>query len=278
MTPSDIDEALTRHLAGEIRRVVSPANNTVKAIRALDLKKNRTATSLFVTEGARACLEALSQGETPVALAHLDEAAHEPAIARLVAATRERGGLVLEVNREVLGKLSRRNNPQTIVSVFRQKWSALIDFGTSGADRYLVLETIRDPGNLGTILRTADGFGIRDILLIGEATDPYASEAVRASMGSIFSVQLCRGSLDDFFEWRRGFSGLVIGTHLSGDQDIRALAWRNPTLIIMGNEQQGLSDAMSKACDLLTKIPMSGRADSFNLAIATAITLYESRR
>ena len=278
MTPSDIDDALTRHVSGEIRSIISPANNVVKAIRALEMKKNRSATNLFVAEGARATFEALAHDQTPLALAHLDEMAHEPPIAKLIAATLAGNGLVLSVNRDVLAKLSRRDNPQTVVSVFRQNWSPLVDFGTNGADRFLALETVRDPGNLGTILRTADGFALRDIVLIGEVTDPYAPEAVRASMGSIFAVNLCRGSLDDFLDWRQGFSGLVVGTHLSGTHDIRHLAWRNPSLIVMGNEQQGLSQPMAAACDILTKIPMAGGADSFNLAVATAITLYESRR
>ncbi|MBX9619092.1 MAG: RNA methyltransferase [Hyphomicrobiales bacterium] len=278
MTPGDIDDALTRHPPGERRHIVSPANNTIKAIRALDLKKNRAATHLFVVEGARAALEALSQATAPLAIAYLDEAAHEPHVMKLATATQASGGLILEVNREVLGKLSRRDNSQTVVSVYRQTWHSLLDFGSGDTDRLLALETVRDPGNLGTILRTADGFDVRDILLIGEATDPYAGEAVRASMGSIFAVNLYRASLDDFLEWRREFPGLVVGTHLSGSQDIRTLAWRAPSLIVMGNEQKGLSAEMSAACDRLVRIPMSGRADSFNLAVATAITLYESRR
>lgn len=278
MTPEDILDALTRHPGGETRRIVSTANNAVKAIRALDMKKNRQASGLFVAEGARSAIEALDHGAQLVALAHLDEAAEEKHIASLRAATLRAGGLVLDVNHEVLGKLSRRDNPQAVIAVYRQSWNPLADFATSGADRLLALETVRDPGNLGTILRTADGFGIRDVLLIGEVTDPYAGEAVRASMGSIFAVQLYRASLTEFLAWRRQFTGLVVGTHLDGAEDIRTLGWQDPTLIVMGNEQQGLSAEMSAACDRLAKIPMQGRADSFNLAIATAITLYESRR
>ena len=278
MTPGDINDALTRHAPGERRHIVSPANNVIKAIRALDLKKNRTASYLFVVEGARAALEALSQATVPLVIAYLDDAAREPHVMKLAAATQDSGGLVLEVNREVLGKLSRRDNPQTVVSVYRQTWHSLLDFGSGNADRLLALESVRDPGNLGTILRTADGFDVRDILLIGEATDPYAGEAVRASMGSIFAINLYRTSLADFLDWRREFTGLVVGTHLSGSEDIRTLAWQAPSLIVMGNEQKGLSAALSEACDRLIRIPMGGRADSFNLAVATAITLYESRR
>ena len=278
MTPDDIEEALSRNRAAEKRHIVSPSNGAVKAIRALELKKNRIATRLFACEGGRAALEALSRNIAPLTLAYLDEAAGEPAIARLSSATLAEGGLVLEVNRDVLSKLSRRDNPQTVVAVYQQDWHSLLDFGASGGDRLLALETVRDPGNLGTILRTADGFGVHDILLIGEATDPHAPEAVRASMGSVFSARLFRASLEDFLDWRAGFAGLVVGTHLTTAIDIRNLAWKNPSLIVMGNEQQGLSEAMSKACDVLTRIPMRQGADSFNLAVATAIALYESRR
>lgn len=278
MNREEILAVLARPGSGEKRKVTSTTNIAIKAMRALELKKNRAATDLFIAEGARAGLEAIAHGALPLVLAHLDEAGGEDHIARLVKTTLQAGGLVLEVNRDVLGKLSRRDNPQSVICVYRQRWHELSTFGTTATDRLLALETIRDPGNLGTILRTADGFDIRDILLIGEVTDPFAQEAVRASMGSIFAVRLHRATLDDFLTWRQGFTGLVVGTHLSAAHDIRTLAWKNPSLIVMGNEQQGLSAQMSEACDVLTKIPMGGRADSFNLAIATAITLYESRR
>jgi len=142
----------------------------------------------------------------------------------------------------------------------------------------VALEAIRDPGNLGTIIRTADAVGANGVILIGSSCDPYSREAVRASMGSIFHVALVRLGLEGFLAWAGAWKGDVIGTYLSSQQDFRAAAYRAPTLLAMGSEGPGLSPKMAGACTRLVKIPMAGRLDSLNLAVATALMLYEIRR
>ena len=269
-------DALHRHRPGEIRAVASAANEAVKAIRALDLRKHRDDSGLFVAEGARTLIEAIETGSTPRVVAHLGAAREEAPVRRIVEAVRTAGGLVLEVDRAALEKMSRRDNPQTVIGVMAQRWTALGALPARG--RLLALDRVRDPGNLGTILRTADAFGVSGVILIGETTDPYAIEAVRASMGSIFAVDLARVDEAGFIAWRRGFPGLVVGTHLDGAVDLRAVDWRDPTLIVMGSERDGLTEALAAACDQRVRIAMSGRADSLNLAVATAITLHESVR
>lgn len=267
--------ALLNHRPGEVRRVTSAANEAVKAIRALELKKNREESGLFVAEGARTVIEALELGAEIAAVAYLEAARDEPHIADIADEVAERGGLILEVNREALEKISKRDNPQTVIGVFRQRFVAL---PATLPERTVVLEHVRDPGNLGTILRTADGLGAGLVVLVGECTDPYGLDAVRASMGSVFAMPIARADRDAFLAWRRQQTALFVGTHLKGAVDIRTVAWRTPSVVVMGNEQQGLTDALAEACDTLVKIPMAGRADSLNLAIATAITLFESVR
>jgi len=271
-------EALTRHRPGETRRITSAANDAIKAIRSLENKKNREESGLFVAEGARTVIEAIELGADIAAVAHLEAARDEPHVARIADAVRAGGGLVLEVNREALEKISRRDNPQTVIGVFRQRWTPLDGLAARAHRRVLVLESVRDPGNLGTILRTADALGAGAVVLAGETTDPYGLDAVRASMGSIFAVEIARATRDEVIAWLGGAGALSVGTHLSGAADVRTVRWRDPAVIVMGNEQQGLSDEMAAACDVLAKIPMRGRADSLNLAIATAITLHESLR
>jgi RNA methyltransferase, TrmH family len=117
------------------------------------------------------------------------------------------------------------------------------------------------------------------VMLVGDATDPFSVEAVRATMGSIFSVPLARATPDAFLAWRKEFPGLVVGTHLKGAVDYRRPDYgQGPVLLLMGNEQQGLPEDLASSCDRLVRIPQAGRADSLNLAVATGVMLYEIRR
>lgn len=270
-------EVLTRHKPGEVRLVTSPANEAIKAIRSLEMRKEREASGLFLAEGARTLLEAIELGAELAVVAYLGTARDEPHVKRIADGVRRRGGLTLEVDRTSLEKISRRENPQTVIGVLRQAWTSLDQLEIAGP-RALILEQVRDPGNLGTILRTADGFGVTAVVLAGDCVDPFGLEAVRASMGSLFAVKLARASSAEAVAWAKARGAKLVGTHLQGAVDIRRVAWRDPSVIVMGNEQKGLTEELAAACDELCLIPMSGRADSFNLAIATAVTLYESVR
>jgi TrmH family RNA methyltransferase len=112
------------------------------------------------------------------------------------------------------------------------------------------------------------------VILVGECCDPYSVEAVRATMGSIFAVPLTLASETEFAAWRGRWPGSVVGALLSATVDYRAAAYRAPSLLLMGNEQQGLPPEMAALCDVNVKIPMRGRADSLNLAVATGVMIY----
>jgi TrmH family RNA methyltransferase len=163
--------------------------------------------------------------------------------------------------------------------VFEQRWADDLAVDRLGEDAlWLALEAIRDPGNLGTIVRTADAVAAGGVILVGASCDPYSREAVRASMGSIFNVALVRMSLERLLSWAGAWKGDIVGTHLSGGQDFRAVRYRTPTLLVMGSEGPGLSPELAAVCTRLVKIPMAGRLDSLNLAVATALMLYELRK
>jgi len=136
---------------------------------------------------------------------------------------------------------------------------------------------VRDPGNLGTIIRTADAVGAAGVILVGTSCDPYSRECVRATMGSIFAVPLVKMTREAFLAWCRGWPGDVVGTHLNCDEDFRKASYRAPALLVMGSEGPGLSEPLVKACTRLVKIPMAGQLDSLNLAVATALMLYQIR-
>jgi RNA methyltransferase, TrmH family len=252
------------------RAVTSLTNPTVKAVRALHMRKEREETGLFLAEGLKIVTEAVELGHAPRILLYAADAADHPLLKRAAAVAAE----AIEVTPAILEKIARRDNPQAVLGVFPQRFAPLSDIDPKSAPVFVALETVRDPGNLGTIIRTADAAGCGAVILIGETCDPYSVEAVRATMGSIFAVPLIKATASEFLAWRRTWPGSVVGTLLSATVDHRAADYRKPSLILMGNEQKGLTPDLAAACDLNVKIPMRGRADSLNLAVATGIMIY----
>jgi TrmH family RNA methyltransferase len=256
------------------RQVTSLTNATVKAVRALHARKGREESGLFLAEGLKLVGEAFELGRIPRILLYGPEARSLPLLERVAQATEAAGGDVIEVSREILEKVSRRDNPQTVIAVFPQVFGALGQLSPETAGCWVALQAVRDPGNLGTIVRTVDAAGCGGVILIGECCDPYSVEAVRATMGSIFAVPLFKTSEVDFIAWRALWPGAVVGTLLSAQVDYRQADYRRPTLILMGNEQAGLPQELAAVCDVNVKIPMRGRADSLNLSVATGIMIY----
>ena len=256
------------------RLITSLTNPTVKAVRGLHMRKEREDSGLFLAEGLKIVIEAIDLGHAPHILMYGPDAAAHPLLQRAVQTTRAANGEVIEVNREVLEKVSRRDNPQAVVGVFEQVYKPLDTIEPQAARCWVALHRVRDPGNLGTIVRTADAAGCGGVILVGECCDPYSVEAVRATMGSIFAVPLIKASEPEFAAWRGGWDGSVVGTLLSADVEHSRAVYAKPTLILMGNEQQGLPPEMAALCDVNVKIPMRGRADSLNLSVATGVMIY----
>jgi TrmH family RNA methyltransferase len=254
------------------RAVTSLTNPTVKAVRALHLRKERDATGLFVAEGLKTVTEGVELGRPPRILLRGGE--DHPLLRKVIAATEAAGGEVIEVTQDILAKVSRRDNPQAVVGVFEQVFRPLETLEPFASRCWVALHRVRDPGNLGTIIRTADAAGCGGVILLGECCDPYSVEAVRATMGSIFAVPLTKASEAEFAAWRSRWPGSVVGTLLSAQVEHSQAVYAKPTLILMGNEQQGLPPEMAALCDVNVKIPMRGRADSLNLSVATGVMIY----
>jgi RNA methyltransferase, TrmH family len=264
---------------GGARTITSLQNERVKMIRSLHMRKARRDTGLFVAEGAALLVTARDAGWKPKILAFLAASAAGGMPRDLVRWAEDAGAECLEVSEAILSKLAAKDNPQTMLAVFEQAWKPLPPAVSPGVDALWVgLEGVRDPGNLGTIVRTADAAGAAGIVLIGACVDPYSREAVRATMGSIFNVPLVRASMPDALSWTRHWPGDIVGAHLRASADFRSVAYRQPTLLLMGSEGPGLSPELSAACTRLVRIPMAGRIDSLNLAVATGLMLYEIRR
>ena len=256
------------------RLVTSHGNATVKAVKALHMRKARQETGQFLAEGLKIVTEAIELGQAPKILIHGGDDARHPLLQKAIAATYEARGEVIEVNREILEKIARRDNPQAVLAVFDQVFTPLEALSPHSADVWVALHMVRDPGNLGTIIRTADAAGCGGVILVGDCCDPYSVEGVRATMGSIFAVPIVKAKEAEFIAWRARWPGSVVGTLLTATVDQRSADYRRPTLILMGNEQAGLTPELAAVCDINVKIPMRGRADSLNLSVATGIMIY----
>jgi TrmH family RNA methyltransferase len=280
------DHARRKHMSehrtgapGRVKEVTSLANPLVKDIKALALKKFRDSQNAFLAEGLKLVIDALDLGWSIKTLVFAKTAIGNAAVEKVAARTVAAGGTVLEVSEKVLTAITRRDNPQSVVGVFAQRYMPLKNIRPERNDVWVALDRVRDPGNLGTVIRTVDAVGAKGLILVGETTDPFSLETVRATMGSIFAVPVSKATPEAFITWRKGFHGLVAGTHLKGAVDYRGVEFSNrPVLLMMGNEQQGLPDDLAEICDRLLRIPQAGRADSLNLAVATGVMLYEIRR
>ncbi|HZP21514.1 MAG TPA: RNA methyltransferase [Bauldia sp.] len=263
---------------GEVLKITSPANPIVKEIRGLALPKNRRASGLFIAEGLKLVADATEAGWPVRTLVHSPAAAADNLVRRLATTAHARGGRVIEVPESLLARITRRDNPQTVIGVFRQKTVPPDAIDPNPDSLWVALENIRDPGNLGTIVRTVDSVGGEGVILLGETVDPFSIEAVRATMGSVFHVALSRASHAEFAKLARRWRGSIVGTHLRASIDYRAATYGPPVLLVMGGEQAGLTDEVAGLCDPLVKIPMAGKADSLNLAVATGVMLFEAMR
>lgn len=256
------------------REITAFSNPLVKQVRGLWDKKNRRRHGLFIAEGLRILTEAREAGRLPEFLFYAAGAEH-PLLQALVAETEAAGGEVIETNADILHKLSGKDNPQVVLGVYRAFDMALQGIDRDAAPLWIVAQALRDPGNLGTILRTADAVGAGGLILVDECVDPFSVEAVRASMGALFTQRIAAAPWHEFVPWLRSGPGTLVGTSLKASEDYQAPRYAAPLFILVGNEAQGLPAEYEAECDLLVKMPMLGKADSLNAAVATAVMAYE---
>jgi RNA methyltransferase, TrmH family len=260
-----------------VRQVTAFSNSTVKLLRSLRDKKARRAEGLFLAEGLRILAEARDSGRLPEIIAFSPEGAKHPLAAEIIAATETAGGDAVETTPDILSKMSGKDNPQMLLGAYRQPETALSAIDRGKAPLWIVAQALRDPGNLGTILRTGDAAGAGGLILIDDCADPFSVEAVRASMGALFTQDIATARWPEFVEWLRSGEGQLVGTSLKATHDYLEAEYCKPCFLLIGNEQQGLPPDYESECDLLVKIPMAGRADSLNAAMAAAVMAFAIR-
>lgn len=228
-----------------------------------------------MAEGLRILTEAEQNGRLPTQIFFAENSSRHPRTQALVTATEDAGGEAISTTKAILSKLSGKDNPQSVVGIYRELETDLSSIERTAAPIWLVAQALRDPGNLGTMLRTGDAVGAGGLILIDDCADPFSVEAVRASMGALFTQSIATARWDEFITWLRGGEGMLVGTSLDADIDYQQPDYAPPTFILTGNESTGLPADYAAACDLLVKMPMRGKADSLNAAIATAVMAYE---
>ncbi len=257
------------------RLIESSANPVVKRARALRDKKGRRAEGSFLAEGLRILTEAREAGVLPEQLFYAADREAHPLADALFDATLRGGGEVIATSAAVLAKLSGKSNPQTVIGVYPDRLTPLAALDRHAAPLWLAVQAMRDPGNLGTILRTGDAVGAGGVILLDECVDPFSVECVRASMGALFTQAIVACPWAEFVEWLRAGAGTLVGTSLAPRAvDYRAPGYPAPTFILTGNEARGLPPAYESECDQLVRMPMRGKADSLNAAVATAVMAY----
>jgi TrmH family RNA methyltransferase len=256
------------------RQVSAFSNSTVKRLRSLRDKKHRRSEGLFLAEGLRIIAEARDSGRLPEIIAFSSEGAKHPLAADIIGATEAAGGEAIETTADILSKMSGKDNPQMLLAAYRQPETALERIDRSSAPIWIAAQALRDPGNIGTILRTGDAVGAGGLILIDDCADPFSVESVRASMGALFTQQVASARWPEFVTWLRSGSGQLVGTSLKATSDYLDARYEQPCFLLIGNEQQGLPQSYEAECDLLVKIPMAGRADSLNAAVAAAVMAF----
>lgn len=254
-------------------RISGLGNPKIKQIRALRTRKERDRTGLFLVEGIRIVAEAVELGDVRLCVVAPDLL--ESSFAWEVIEGLQGGGTpCLEVTAEVFRSVSGRERPQGIAAVVRQRWEPLEHVRLASELCWVALDAPGDPGNLGSVLRTSDAVGGGGVVLVGPSADPYDPVAVRASMGALFSQRLVRATLDELAAWKHRHGYRFLGTSGSAVHDYAAVLYGSPLVVFMGSERHGLTADEQALCDDLVRIPMVGRSDSLNLAVATGVILY----
>jgi TrmH family RNA methyltransferase len=250
----------------------------IKDLRALRQRKERERTGLYLAVGTRVVGEALALGAPLELLVASPELLRGTFAAGVLAEGRRAGLPVLELTAAAMASLVEQDGRHGLAAVVRQRWTRLEALRPGGGDCWVALDAVQYPGNLGTVLRTADAVGAPGVLLLEASADPHDPASVRASMGALFGLRLVRTGFAELAAWAGRHGVAMIGSSPSARLDYRAATYRRPLLLLLGGAARGLSAERLALCDRVVSIPMAGRGDSLNLAVAAGLLLYEVYR
>ncbi|MGH2521778.1 MAG: TrmH family RNA methyltransferase, partial [Anaerolineales bacterium] len=227
-----------------------------------------------VVEGIRHVGEAVEAGAPLEYVCYAPDLLESKFADELIARESARGLRCYAVAADVFTSLAEKENPQGILAVVRQPRMRLEHLTPDTFSWGVALVAPQDPGNIGAVLRTVDAVGASGLLLLDGGADPYHPNSVRASMGALFWHPVASASFAEFAAWAKAHGYQVYGTSARGSVDYRAATYAQPMILLLGNEQKGLSPEQAAACDPLIRLPMRGRVTSLNLGVAAGVMLY----
>jgi TrmH family RNA methyltransferase len=259
--------------------ITSFQNPRVKRIRSLRHRKYRRSEGCFLVEGIRIVEEALDCGASLESLVYSPELLVSERARALVERVEPAQHMALSA--EVFRTLSERQHTQGIAAVVRTEDRSLGAVALTDDMLIIVAHQLRDTGNLGSIIRTADAAGATGVVVIEPSVDLYDPHTVRATMGSLFALPIVRlRDLADLRTWysdihRSGFAPLIIASSAHGDQVIFDVECNRPVILLVGSERHGLPASVCRDAEVTVRLPMAGRATSINVSAATAALIYE---
>jgi TrmH family RNA methyltransferase len=258
--------------------ITSAANPLIKRVRLLADRRHRRREGAFVVRGVQPVWQAAEAGADIEVLIVAPELLRGPAV-EMVAEQEARGVRVARLSAELFGRIGDRDSPAGLAAIVMKRAAALGELAVRPDSVFAALHEVANPGNLGTIIRTADAAGSAGVILVGQCTDPYDPAAVKASMGAVFSVPVAAVATPaEFLRWCREQGTAVAVTSASAPGSLWQTSLPKPLAILFGSEGAGLPEELLAAGDLQLRIPMTGTAESLNLAVAAGVLLYEAWR
>ncbi len=258
--------------------ITSKQNPLVKQVVALRERRERDSSSLFLIEGYRECIRARAAAVGLHTLLVSPEwflGSNENALIQEIESS---GVKVVFCSKEIFAKISYRDRPDGLLAIAHKMDTSLDVLQVTSSSCFLVAEAIEKPGNLGTMLRSADAAGASGVIVCDRCTDIYNPNVVRASTGTLFSLPVIETGTEEALLWLKMHGVSVVAATPHADVLFTEASLRGPIAIVVGTEQYGLSKAWMDRADIQVRIPMCGIADSLNVATATSLLLYEALR
>lgn len=250
-------------------------NRRIVEARKLYLRKHRQRQGRFLVEGLQLLHMALDAGAHPVEVFYCEDLFAGAEAAALMNRFRRTGADLTPVSEHVMGALSQRDVPQGITVTFSLFETPLRALDLTGHELVVVLDRLQDPGNLGTLIRTADAAGAAAIALIEPCVDPFDPKTVRGSMGSLFNVPLVRtADVPELFTRLRQGGLRLVGADVRLGRDWGQGLWEGGVALVLGNEARGLSEDVRSHVEVWARLPIVGRAESLNVAVAGGVLMY----
>lgn len=256
--------------------ISSHTNPLVKQIRSLRQKKGREELGLFLVEGIHHVGEVIEAGWDLETLVYAPDLLTSDFAHQLINHQSHLGVSCAALARDLFVSIAEKDNPQGLLGLVHQRHLQLENISPEDLTFGVAAVSPQDPGNVGTILRTLDAVGADGLFMLDGGVELYHPSVVRASMGTLFWKPVVQASFTEFEQWRCRNGYQLVGSSAHAGTGFREFQWGNkPTILLLGNEQKGLSPKQAAACDGVVSLPMKGRVSSLNLAVAAGVLLYQ---